>query len=226
MLRGMNRPVEPVSDAGAYVPTERTRVRRGPKRADYDRAFVHSVLDEAFVCHLATVVDGRPLSLPFAHARVGEQIYVHGSVKNHILCAIAAGAEVCVNVMRVDGLVLARSAFHHSMNYRAVVCFGQGRVVDDPEEKLAALDALVDRMAPDRSKLARAPNDVELRATLVLSIPLGEVSGKRRAGDPVDDAEDMGLPVWAGVVPLQEVLGAPVPAGDLKERDLAPPQVG
>lgn len=202
--------------------TERTRLRRRAKRACQDEAFIHEVIDEAYVCTLATVVDERPFAIPFAHVRLGNHVYVHGSPKNHILCVLAAGAEACLTVTLLDGLVLARSAFHHSMNYRSVVAFAPGEQVVDEALKLRVLDLLVDKLDPGRAARARAPNPSEMKATLVVGFELREVSGKRRTGGPVDDADDMQHPVWAGVIPSRQVLGAPIVAEDLLVEAPAP----
>jgi nitroimidazol reductase NimA-like FMN-containing flavoprotein (pyridoxamine 5'-phosphate oxidase superfamily) len=179
---------------------------------------VHGVLDEAVVCHVGFVVDGRPVVLPQLHARVGERLYLHGSTGARALRTARDGdLPVCVTVTLVDGLVLARSAFHHSINYRSVVVHGVAGVVDDPEEKSAALTALVDAVAPGRSAATRGPDRRELAATTVLVLPLEEVSVKVRTGPPVDEPEDLDLPYWAGVLPLATVAGAPVPAPELTE---------
>ncbi|MGY1745124.1 pyridoxamine 5'-phosphate oxidase family protein [Blastococcus sp. SYSU D00695] len=190
-----------------------TRVR---ERVGYDRATVHAVLDEAVVCHVGCVVDGRPLVLPQLHARVGDRLYLHGSTGARAMRHAAdGGLDVCVTVTLVDGLVLARSAFHHSVNYRSVVALGTATVVTDPAEKAAALDALVDAVVPGRSTASRRADRRELAATAVLVLPLEEVSVKVRTGPPVDEDDDLGLPHWAGVLPLRTVAGAPEPAPDL-----------
>jgi nitroimidazol reductase NimA-like FMN-containing flavoprotein (pyridoxamine 5'-phosphate oxidase superfamily) len=182
----------------------------------YDRATVHAVLDEAVVCHVGFVVDGRPVVLPQLHARVGDTLYLHGSSGARALStARDGGLDVCVTVTLVDGLVLARSAFHHSVNYRSVVVHGTAQVVTDRAEKTAALDALVDAVVPGRTGGTRGPDRKELAATTVLRLPLAEVSVKARSGPPVDDPEDLDGPYWAGVLPLTTVAGAAVPAPDL-----------
>jgi uncharacterized protein len=200
----------------AYPPTPRTTPSRNPGRVAYDRATVHAVLDEAVVCHVGFVVDGRPVVLPQLHARVDGVLYLHGSTgARGMLAASGPGLDVCVTVTLVDGLVLARSAFNHSVNYRSVVAHGTATVVDDPREKAAALDALVDAVVPGRSAASRPATRKELAATTVLRLPLEEVSVKVRSGPPIDDADDLGLPHWAGVLPLVLVPGAPVPAPEL-----------
>jgi len=199
-----------------YPPTPRTTPSRNPGRVAYDRATVHATLDEAVVCHVGFVADGRPVVLPQLHARVGDVLYLHGSTgARGMRAARGAGLDVCVTVTLVDGLVLARSAFNHSVNYRSVVALGTATVVDDPEEKSVALDALVDAVVPGRSSESRPATPKELAATTVLRLPLEEVSVKVRSGPPIDDEEDLGLPHWAGVLPLATVPGAPVPAPEL-----------
>jgi uncharacterized protein len=199
------------SDSTPYTMTGRTRVRRLSQRGSYDRALVHAILDEALVCHLGFVHEGQSYVLPTAFARVGESLYVHGAVANRMLGSLASGASICVTVTLLDGLVLARSAFHHSMNYRSVVALGPARELTDATEKLRAFDALVDRCAPGRSSQARPANATELRATRVFALDLVEVSAKTRQGPPLDDAEDLTYPCWAGVIPLTLERGEPVP---------------
>lgn len=203
-------------DGVTYPASPRTVPTRLRERVGYDRATVHAVLDEAVVCHVGFVVDGRPVVLPQLHARVGDRLYLHGSTGARALRgAASAGLEVCVTVTLVDGLVLARSAFHHSVNYRSVVAHGTAAVVTDPAEKTAALEALVDAVVPGRSAGSRGPDKRELAATTVLVLPLEEVSFKVRTGPPSDDDEDLDLPHWAGVLPLRTVPGTPEPAPDL-----------
>jgi uncharacterized protein len=182
--------------------TPRTTVRRLPKRGVYDREAVHAILDEALFCHLGFVSEGQPFVLPTIHARIGDVLYVHGSAASRMLAVGAAGAPLCVTVTLLDGLVLARSAFHHSMNYRSAMVVGQALAVDDPEEKETALTAIVEHVAAGRSAEVRAPNALELKATRVLRLPIEEASAKVRTGPPVDDEEDYALPVWAGELPL------------------------
>jgi nitroimidazol reductase NimA-like FMN-containing flavoprotein (pyridoxamine 5'-phosphate oxidase superfamily) len=194
----------------SHPATERVRVRRLPKRGDYDPATLHAILDEGYVCHLAFVVDGgQPVVLPTAHVRIAHHLYVHGSSASRMLRA-ASSAPVCVTVTLLDGLVLARSAFHHSMNYRSVVILGAAERVDGDAERLAAMRALVERLSPGRWDEIRPPNEQELRATTILRVPLAEASAKIRTGPPIDDDADLALPCWAGVVPLSLVAGAPV----------------
>lgn len=212
--------VAPETSADTYAPTERTVPTRSKERAAYDRALVHSILDEEYVCHLGFVRDGAPVVLPTLYGRVGERLYVHGSTGSRPLRMAGQqdpGLPVCVTVTHVDGLVLARSAFHHSINYRSVVIHGTAHPVTDPDEKRAALDALVDHVVPGRAADSRPANAKELAATAVLSIDLAEVSAKLRTGGPSDDAEDLDLPHWTGVVPLQRGHGALIPADDLAD---------
>jgi len=197
------------TDADHYQRTERTQARRLPERAAYDRATVHAILDEGFICHVGFAVDGQPYVVPTGYARVGETVYLHGSTGSRL--GLRPGMDVCVTVTLVDGLVLARSAFHHSMNYRSVMAIGRTRPVTDPEQKDAALRALVDHIVPDRSAAVRGGDRRELAATAVLALPLDEVSAKVRTGPPIDDEPDYALPIWAGVLPLRQAAEAPVP---------------
>ncbi len=199
----------------AYRPTSRTTPTRYSERARYDRDTVHRILDEALICHLGYLRDGRPVVLPTTHARLGETLYLHGSTGSRPMRSAKEGLPVCVTATLVDGLVLARSALHHSLVYRSVVVIGDARLVDDPAEKSRALRGLLDHIAPGRSADCRAPNARELAATAVLALDLVEVSAKVRAGGPVDEPEDHPLPHWAGVVPLSLTAGAPIPADDL-----------
>lgn len=194
----------------ATIPvTERTKVRRLPKRGHYDRETIHAILDEALICHVGFVVDGSPVVIPTIHWREDDTLYVHGSSASRMLRSLKEGIDACVTVTLLDGLVLARSAFHHSMNYRSVVVFGKAREVDG-DEKLRALDSLVEHVMRGRSRDVRPPNEIEMRATTVLALPLDEASAKIRTGPPVDDDEDYALPVWAGVVPMKLTRGEPI----------------
>ncbi|HKT83963.1 MAG TPA: pyridoxamine 5'-phosphate oxidase family protein [Solirubrobacterales bacterium] len=186
--------------------TPRTKLRRKPKRGSHEREVVEAILDQALVSHLGFVDDGLPVVIPTLHVRVGSAIYLHGSAASRALRE-SEGAEVCLTATLVDGLVLARSAMHHSANYRSAVLFGEGRWVDGEEKKLAALEALVEKLAPGRWGDARVPTAKELRATAVLKLPLQEASAKIRTGPPLDEEEDLALPVWAGVVGLRTVVG-------------------
>ena len=194
----------------ATVPvTDRTKVRRLSNRGNYDRDTIHAILDEALVCHVGFVVDGAPVVIPTIHWREDDTLYVHGSAASRMLRSLKNGVDACVTVTLIDGLVLARSAFHHSMNYRSVVVFGKAREVTG-EEKRTALDGLVEHVVKGRSRDVRPPNELELRQTLVLALPLDEASAKIRTGGPVDDEEDYAMPIWAGVVPLKLTPSAPI----------------
>ena len=182
--------------------TERTRVRRLAQRGHYETETIHAILDEALICHVGFVVDGRPVVIPTIHWREGETLYFHGSAASRMLRSLRDGVDACVTVTLLDGLVLARSAFHHSMNYRSVVVFGKAREVPE-DEKVRVLHSLVEHVVRGRSKEVRAPNLKELRQTLVLALPIDEASAKIRTGGPVDDEEDYALPIWAGVLPLK-----------------------
>ena len=188
--------------------TERTTLRRKKERGRTDRALLDAILDEALIAHVGFTASHGPVVLPMTYARVGDALYLHGAAGNALLRAAADGVDVCVTVTLLDGLVLARSAFHHSMNYRCAVLFGRAQRVTDGDELQTMSAALVDRMAPGRSSDVRRPTDEELRATLVIRLSIGEASVKVREGGPIDDDEDLSLPVWAGVVPMRLVAGA------------------
>jgi nitroimidazol reductase NimA-like FMN-containing flavoprotein (pyridoxamine 5'-phosphate oxidase superfamily) len=203
-------------------PSERTRVKRHPERGAYDRGTIDAILDEALFCHVGYVADGRPRVIPTIHARVDDTLYVHGSNASRTLRTIRDGEEVCVVTTLLDGLVLARSAFMHSMNYRSVVVYGRTREVTDRDEKWMAQKALVDHVCAGRSDQVRMPNEDELRQTTILAIPLTEASAKLRTGPPKDDEGDYDLPVWAGVLPLS--IGPHTPQDDPRLGDgLKPP---
>src|SRR5437762_13697639 len=195
----------------APAPSARPTVRRLPARASYERATIDAILDEAVFCHLGFVVEGQPYVIPTIHARVGDRICITGSRASRVLRTPAVGVPGCVTATLLDGLVLARSAFHHSLNYRSVVILGTAAEVTEPAERLAALEAIVEHVVPGRWREVRAPNDRELRATKVLSLPIAEASAKVRSGPPLDDEEDLGWPCWAGVLPLGLVPLSPVP---------------
>ena len=194
----------------SFTPTERTRVVREPHRGVYDRQEIYKILDEGIVCHVGFTADAQPFVIPTLYARVGDAIYFHGSAASRMLRGTAAGISVCVTVTLTDGLVLARSVFNHSMNYRSVVALGKATLVDAPAEKLEALHAFTERILPGRWKDARQPNEKELKATSILKLALTEISAKVRSGPVQDDEEDYALPVWAGIVPLHLQAGAPV----------------
>jgi nitroimidazol reductase NimA-like FMN-containing flavoprotein (pyridoxamine 5'-phosphate oxidase superfamily) len=190
--------------------TERTRVIREPQRGVYDRAAIYEILDEGFICHVGFAVDGQPFVIPTMYARVGDAIYFHGSAASRMLRNVSAGVSVCVTVTLVDGLVLARSVFNHSMNYRSVVALGKATLVDAGAEKLEALRGFTEKILPGRWEEARQPNEKELKATSILRLALNEVSAKVRVGPPEDDAEDYALEIWAGVLPMELKAGAPI----------------
>ncbi|HYC57588.1 MAG TPA: pyridoxamine 5'-phosphate oxidase family protein [Candidatus Binatia bacterium] len=212
----MQTPEQPSTDA--FVPTARTTLKRLAGRGHYDRATVHAILDEGLVCHVAFTMDGHPFMIPTAYARIGNWLYLHGSTANRTFRALADGAQACITVTLLDGLVLARSAFHHSVNYRCVVLFGTGEKVTDSQEHMRALEAVVEHVVPGRWADVRWPSREESLRTLVVRFPVSEASAKVRTGNPIDDEEDMSLDVWAGVVPLTMQPGTPqadpkVPAG-------------
>ncbi|WP_414528632.1 pyridoxamine 5'-phosphate oxidase family protein [Nodularia chucula] len=188
-------------------PTQRSQIKRVPQRGNYERQVIYDILDEGLICHVGFAVDNQPFVIPTAYGRVEDQLYIHGSPASRMLKSLQAGIEVCLTVTLLDGLVLARSAFHHSMNYRSVVVFGTATIVKDAEEKLAALKAFTNHVMPKRWSNVRTPNRQEMQGTLVLSLPLTEASAKVRTGPPLDDEADYTLPVWAGVLPLKLVAG-------------------
>lgn len=196
-----------------FIPTAKTQVKRLPTRGVYDRAQVNSILDEGFVCHVAFVVDRQPYAIPTGYARAGDRVYIHGSAASRMLRGLSQGLDVCVTVTLIDGFVLARSAFHHSMNYRSVMVFGQARLVVDPDEKLEAMRHFTNHILPARWEEVRTPTLQELKATTVLALPLEEVSAKVRTGPPVDDEDDYALPIWAGVIPARLQLGESITDG-------------
>jgi uncharacterized protein len=205
--------------------TPRTTVRRLSKRAAYDRATVERILDEGLVCHVAFVADGQPYLIPMTYGRAGGTLFVHGSAASRMLRAVRDGAPLALAVTLLDGLVLARSAFHHSMNYRSVVVLGTAREVTDPEEKRRALDVIVEHVCRGRAQDTRPASQRELDATLVLALPIVEASAKTRSGPPLDDAEDLGLPYWAGELPLRIEAGEPVPEPGLAREAALPDYV-
>jgi nitroimidazol reductase NimA-like FMN-containing flavoprotein (pyridoxamine 5'-phosphate oxidase superfamily) len=190
--------------------TDRTTLKRLPARGVYDRELVYQILDEGFICHVGFAAGGQPFVIPTGYARLEDRLFIHGSQASRMLRTLKTGIDVCVTVTLLDGLVLARSAFHHSMNYRSVVVFGRASISDDPEEKLRALRAFSEHVIPGRWDDVRGPNEQELKATIVLSLPLDEVSAKVRTGPPLDDEEDYELPVWAGLIPLRLTASAPI----------------
>jgi len=194
----------------SYVPTARTRIVREPERAVYDRAAAYRILDEGFICHVGFVADGQPYVIPTSYGRKDDNLYIHGSAASRMLRNLDQGIPVCVTVTLLDGLVLARSIFNHSMNYRSVVVLGTAVAVEDAAEKLAALRALSDHILPGRWDDARQPNEKELKATMALRLPIKEFSAKVRQGPPIDDEDDYAFPTWAGVIPLKMLPGEPI----------------
>ena len=191
--------------------TARTTLKRLPQRGAFDRASINQILDEGFICHVGFAVDGQPFVIPTGYARAGDRLLIHGSQASRMLRTVGQGIDVCLTVTLIDGLVLARSAFHHSMNYRSVVVFGRAVLVYEREEKLTALRALSEHLIPGRWDDVRRPSERELQLTTVLSLPLDEASAKVRTGPPLDDEEDYELSVWAGVISLRMVARAPTP---------------
>lgn len=190
--------------------TERTRLRRLPKRGAFDRKTINAILDEAFICHVGFAIDEQPYVVPTGFARIGDDLYIHGSAASRMLRNLAKGIDVCVTATLIDGLVLARSAFHHSINYRSVVILGKAELVEDADEKNKALEALTEHIVPGRWSDVRWPTELELKATSVLKLPIEEASAKIRTGDPKDDEEDYEMNVWAGILPLTLSTGEPV----------------
>ncbi len=188
----------------------RTTVKRLARRGTYGRETINAIIDEALICHVGFVIDGSPVVIPTIHTRVGDTLYFHGSAASRMLRSLRDGIDACVTLTILDGLVMARSAFHHSMNYRSVVVMGKGREVVDGEEKLRVLDALVEHVCAGRVADVRPPNESELKQTLVIAMPLAEASAKIRTGPPVDDEADYSLPIWAGVIPLALTPSSPV----------------
>lgn len=196
--------------------TARTTVRRKADRGAYEPSVVHAILDDGLICHVSVVDNGAPITLPTIYARVDDHLYLHGATANHLLRLLGSGAPACIVVTLIDELVLARSAFHHSMNYRSVVLFGKGETVAQPKEKRVAVDAIVEHVLAGRSADARPPTTKELRATIVVKFPIVEASAKIRTGPPADDPADMELPIWAGVLPLATTILPGVAAPDLR----------
>jgi nitroimidazol reductase NimA-like FMN-containing flavoprotein (pyridoxamine 5'-phosphate oxidase superfamily) len=205
--------------------TERTTLKRAPRRGSFDRETIYRILDEAFVCHVGFTIDQRPVVIPTAYARVGDDLLIHGSTVSRMLITLAMEVDVCVTVTLIDGLVLARSAFDHSLNYRSVKIFGKAKVLIDRQEKVAALRAFTEQIIPRRWDEVRPPNVQELKATTVLVLPLQEVSAKIRTGAPIDNEQDYELDIWAGVIPLKLSVGEPIADERLKEGISIPPSV-
>lgn len=203
-------------------PTDRTGLQRIPKRGSFDLETIYSILDEGFICHLGFAVEGQPFVIPTGYARIGDQLMIHGSAASRTLRAVANQIDVCVTVTLIDGLVLARSAFHHSMNYRSVVIYGKARLVTGAEEKNAALKAFTEHIIPGRWDDVRHPTELELKATTVLKLPIDEASAKVREGGPIDEEEDYDLDIWAGVIPLTVSSALPLSDERLKPGLTAP----
>jgi len=212
------------TQTGSYTPTQRTQVRRLPARGVYDKMQVHAILDEGFICHVGFAIDGQPYVIPTAYARSGEQIYIHGSPASRLMRS-QQELDLCLTVTLVDGLVLARSAFHTSINYRSVMVVGKARHVTDIVEKWQALWCFTNHLIAGRWEQVKQPSEKELKATSVLSLPLEEVSAKIRTGPPIDEEEDYALPIWGGVVPLVQSLGEPLPDGRVLD-GIAAPRIG
>ena len=206
----------------SFSKTDQNQLKRKPERGHYDRETIYQILDEAFICHVGFAENKQPYVIPINFARVGDSIILHGAKASRLLKHIGAGHAVCVEVTLVDGLVLARSVFHHSLNYRSVVLFGTGRIVEEAKEKIVALEAITEHIIPGRWREARLPNRKELNATSVVSINIDQASAKVRSGPPIDDEVDYALPIWAGVLPLQEMPLLPV-RDELMTQDIATP---
>jgi nitroimidazol reductase NimA-like FMN-containing flavoprotein (pyridoxamine 5'-phosphate oxidase superfamily) len=202
--------------------TTRTTLKRLPQRGNYDRNAINQILDEGFICHVGFAVEGKPFVIPTGYARVGDSLLIHGSQASRMLHTLEQGIDVCVTITLIDGLVLARSAFNHSMNYRSVVIFGNAKAIEDSLEKLTALRAISEHIIPGRWEDVRGPNQRELQLTTVLSLGLDEASAKIRNGPPIDYEEDYGLDVWAGVIPLKLIAESPVADPRLATAPAAP----
>ncbi|MEZ4512637.1 MAG: pyridoxamine 5'-phosphate oxidase family protein [Chloroflexota bacterium] len=194
----------------AFAKTDLNRVRRLPDRGHYDKETIYPIIDEAYICHVGFVVEERPFVIPTIHARQGDTLLLHGATTSRMLKTIQSGCPICVTITLLDGLVMARSVFHHSMNYRSVVLFGQGHIIEDPAAKLEALYTFTEKLIPGRWDDARQPYDNEAKATTIVAIPIDSASAKVRTGPPGDDDEDYALPVWAGVIPITQRLGTPL----------------
>ena len=215
--------MEEENEGRGITETQRTTLKRLPKRASYDREVINSILDEGFICHVGFAVEGKPFVIPTGYARVEDKLLIHGSQASRMLRTLSEGIDVCVTVTLLDGLVLARSAFHHSMNYRSVVIFGRATLVEDRTAKMSALFALSEHIIRHRWSDVRGPTESELRQTTVLSLPIDEASAKIRTGPPLDDEEDYDMEVWAGVLPLRLVAGQPISDPRLLP-DIDPPE--
>ena len=199
-----------------FPKTARNKVKRMPERGHYDAATIYPIIDAALICHVGFAIDDQPYIIPTLHARQGDTILLHGAKGSRLLRHIQSGGEVCITITLLDGIVLARSVFHHSINYRSAVLFGTGAVIADEQARLQALEAFTERLIPGRWQDARQPNAHELRQTTVVAVPIASASAKLRSGPPGDEAEDYDLPVWAGVLPLQQIVGTPLADPQLK----------
>jgi hypothetical protein len=197
--------------------TERNRVARLPERGHYDPETIYAIIDEALTCQVAFAVDGQPYNIPTLHARRGDELLLHGAPRSRLMNQVAAGAPLCIAMTLVDGIVLAKSVFHHSINYRSVVLFGKGRLLESEDEKMAALQSFTEKVLPGRWDDARPPNAAELRVTAVATVRIDSASAKLRTGPPKDEAGDADLPVWSGVLPVKMSLGVPVPVEGMEE---------
>ena len=193
-----------------FPKTARNKVKRLPERGHYDTATIYPIVDVALICHVGFVLDGQPFVIPTLYARQGDTILLHGAKGSRLLRHIQSGGEVCITITLIDGIVLARSVFHHSINYRSVVLFGTGAVIADDQARLQALEAFTERLIPGRWQDARQPNALELKQTTIVAVPIASASAKLRSGPPGDEAEDLDLPVWAGILPLQQIAGTPL----------------
>ena len=200
-----------MSDSNQLKVTKRSTIKRQPRRGNHERELIYQILDEALVAHVGFVVNNQPFVIPMAYGRAGDRLYIHGSSVSRLLQTLKKDVELCFTVTLIDGLVIARSLFHHSMNYRSVICFGKATLVESEAEKVTALRVLTEQIIPGRWQQARLPNAQELKATTVLSFPIEEGSAKVRSGFPQDDVEDYSLPVWAGEIPLKITAGVPIP---------------
>jgi nitroimidazol reductase NimA-like FMN-containing flavoprotein (pyridoxamine 5'-phosphate oxidase superfamily) len=199
-----------------FPTTARNKVKRLPERGHYDAATIYPIVDAALICHVGFALDGQPYVIPTLHARRGDTILLHGAKGSRLLRHIQAGGEVCITVTLMDGIVLARSVFHHSINYRSAVLFGSGAVIDGDNERLEALEAFTERLIPGRWRDARQPSAIELKQTTIVAVPIESASAKIRTGPPGDEADDLDLPVWAGILPLRQSAGAPIADPQLK----------
>lgn len=206
----------------SFPKTARNQVRRHPERGRYDAAEIYPIVDAALICHVGFVLDGQPYVIPTLHARQGDSILLHGARASRMLQQIAAGGELCITVTLLDGIVLARSIFSHSVNYRSALLFGRGHLIEDTDEQMRALAAFTERLLPGRWDDTRPPSPAELRQTTIVEVPIASASAKVRSGPPKDNADDLDLPVWAGVLPLYQAAGAPVPDPQLAPETALP----